>query len=90
MAPTVESFRALVARPPLDGKANLVLEQVRLRAVGPDEVLVKIVATGICHSDMHYATESASTGTYPRVLGHEGTACRCRRSLGMTSVTSDA
>ena len=66
-----DSFRALVARPASDGNVNLRLEDVKLRAVGPDEVLVRIVATGICQSDMHYARQPAAYG-FPRVFGHEG------------------
>lgn len=46
-------------------------EQVRLDEPRPDEVIVKIVASGICRSD-----ESARTGkapqVFPAVLGHEG------------------
>lgn len=47
------------------------LEQLRLDDPRPDEVIVKIVASGICRSD-----ESSRTGkapmTFPAVLGHEG------------------
>lgn len=66
--------RALIARPPKqDGTINLTLETVHYRKVAPDELLIKVVATGICHSDVYYAGQPASQGgIYPRVLGHEG------------------
>jgi 2-desacetyl-2-hydroxyethyl bacteriochlorophyllide A dehydrogenase len=37
----------------------------------PDHVLVKVVAAGICGSDMHIYHGSSPVATYPRVLGHE-------------------
>lgn len=37
------------------------------------EVLVRTVATGVCHSDLHYVDGSvAYSGSTPIVLGHEG------------------
>ncbi len=66
------AVRALVARPPVDGAMSLHLEAVSLRAIRADEVLVRVVATGICHTDMYYAAQPETHGIYPRVLGHEG------------------
>ncbi len=37
----------------------------------PDEVLVKIEAAGICHSDVHYRDGVSSVGYRPITLGHE-------------------
>ena len=36
-----------------------------------DEVLVKIKAAGICHSDVHYRDGVGSVDTLPITLGHE-------------------
>ncbi|KAI9003806.1 alcohol dehydrogenase, propanol-preferring [Hyaloraphidium curvatum] len=46
----------------------------QLTAIGDDEVLVRIVASGICHSDLHLADgEVGLPGQrMPLVLGHEG------------------
>ena len=74
------SVRALVARTPVDGAMSLNLEAVSLRTVRADEVLVKIVATGICHTDMYYAAQPEGQGIYPRVLGHEGKPIRTTSS----------
>lgn len=42
-------------------------QQVLCREPGPNELLIKILATGICHTDI------ANVGSiYPRILGHEG------------------
>ncbi len=37
----------------------------------PDEVLIKIKAAGICHSDIHYRDGISSVGYRPISLGHE-------------------
>ncbi|MHA1591411.1 MAG: alcohol dehydrogenase catalytic domain-containing protein [Candidatus Heimdallarchaeaceae archaeon] len=37
----------------------------------PDEVLIKIKAAGICHSDVHYRDGVSSVGYRPISLGHE-------------------
>lgn len=37
-----------------------------------DEVTVKLVAAGLCHSDDHVATGDVPVGIYPFVGGHEG------------------
>ncbi len=48
----------------------LSIEDVQISKPGPREVLIKTVAAGICHSDLHFIN-----GTYPHplplVLGHE-------------------
>lgn len=67
------SARAIVAYEPSDGqKVNWKLENVAVRELKPDELLVRIVATGICHTDVVFATWPAETIPYPKVLGHEG------------------
>jgi aryl-alcohol dehydrogenase len=47
------------------------LDTVDLDALRPDELLVKIVATGICHTDLH-ARDGYFPMLYPGVYGHEG------------------
>ena len=48
----------------------LVVEDVELGAPRVGEVLVRIAATGVCHSDLHYIKGDLS-GPLPIVLGHE-------------------
>ncbi|MFE3543342.1 NAD(P)-dependent alcohol dehydrogenase [Nocardia sp. NPDC059177] len=48
----------------------LTLRQLRLRAPRPDEVLVRVLASGICHTDL--TTRAAVPAELPIVLGHEG------------------
>ncbi|GAF49041.1 alcohol dehydrogenase catalytic domain-containing protein [Rhodococcus wratislaviensis] len=49
----------------------LVIEDVDLDTPKPGEVLVRIEAAGICHSDLHYMNGDL-TAKLPAVLGHEG------------------
>ncbi|KAF2772317.1 alcohol dehydrogenase [Teratosphaeria nubilosa] len=72
-----ETAVALVARGPASsGQWNL--ERVTLRPCRDDELVVRIVACGICLADVHFGDvpEEEAQGNpliyYPRVLGHEG------------------
>lgn len=49
------------------------VEQVRvpIPSVGSDDVLVRVGAAGICHSDEHYRSGSAPPGHLPITPGHE-------------------
>jgi len=49
----------------------LQLQEIPLPATGDDNVLVKIKAAGICHSDVHYRAGTSSVGPLPQTLGHE-------------------
>jgi S-(hydroxymethyl)glutathione dehydrogenase/alcohol dehydrogenase len=62
--------RALVLHRPGE---PLRLEEVRLDPPGPGEVRVRMLASGVCHSDLHVVDgEWGDPG--PIVLGHEGCA----------------
>lgn len=41
------------------------------RAVGANDVLIEILYTGICHSDIHQVRNEWGNATYPMVPGHE-------------------
>lgn len=47
------------------------VEEIELRAPGPDEALVRITAAGVCHSDVGQA-DGEWQHPLPVVLGHEG------------------
>ena len=49
----------------------LVVTELELAPPGPGEVLVRIHASGVCHSDMNAIDGTAETPC-PAVLGHEG------------------
>jgi S-(hydroxymethyl)glutathione dehydrogenase / alcohol dehydrogenase len=50
----------------------LVVQDVELAEPGPGEVLVRLVACGVCHTDMYTASGVDPSGYAPTVLGHEG------------------
>ena len=50
---------------------KFVIDTVELCDPRPDEVVVKIVASGICQTDLH-ARDGYFTIPYPAVYGHEG------------------
>jgi aryl-alcohol dehydrogenase len=51
-----------------DKESDFVLEEVRLDELKPDELLVKIEAVGVCHSDVTLK----QIQPLPAVFGHEG------------------
>jgi D-arabinose 1-dehydrogenase-like Zn-dependent alcohol dehydrogenase len=66
--------RAIVARGPQE-EGKWVMEEIRPGEIGDNELLVQMVASGICHTDLHVGNareEGMGVAYYPRVLGHEG------------------
>ncbi|MBC2595090.1 zinc-binding dehydrogenase [Ruficoccus amylovorans] len=56
----------------LTGPKQVEIREFPLRAIGPDEILVKVEACGVCGTDVH-CYNSDPFGLAPVVLGHEGT-----------------
>ena len=48
------------------------VETLLLHPPRHDEVLVRVAAAGVCHSDLHLAESHLGDGRWPIVLGHEG------------------
>ncbi|MEM6625196.1 MAG: S-(hydroxymethyl)glutathione dehydrogenase/class III alcohol dehydrogenase [Pseudomonadota bacterium] len=69
-------------------EAKKPLEIVELDLEGPKEgeVLVEIMATGICHTDAYTLDGFDSEGIFPSVLGHEGAGIVREVGPGVTSV----
>jgi Zn-dependent alcohol dehydrogenase len=51
--------------------ATVEVREVELAAPGPGEVLVRLQASGVCHSDLN-AVDGTSATRCAAVLGHEG------------------
>ena len=52
----------------------LKIEEIPIPTPGPGEVLVKVIATGVCHTDLHAANgDWPVKPTPPFIPGHEGT-----------------
>ena len=65
----------------------LSIEDVELAPPGPGEVLIKVEAAGICHTDQHYMTGDL-TCLRPVVVGHEGAGRIESVGKGVTSFHS--
>ena len=52
--------------------APFVIDTLDLSDPRPDEVRVRIVASGMCHTDLHGRDGYFPTMPYPAVFGHEG------------------
>jgi len=50
----------------------LEIVELDLREPNPDEVLIRLHATGVCHSDLAALDGDNRLGSFPIVLGHEG------------------
>ena len=64
--------------------APLSLEEVSLAEPRADEVLVKLVAAGICHTDISMRDHIIYPVPHPVVLGHEGAGIVERIGAGVT------
>jgi S-(hydroxymethyl)glutathione dehydrogenase/alcohol dehydrogenase len=63
----------------------LTVEQIDIDEPREHEVLVRTVATGVCHSDLHFA-EGLWPHPAPAVLGHEGAGIVEKAGKGVTYV----
>jgi len=63
----------------------LALEDVRIDDPGPGEVLVKVAASGICHSDLH-VIEGSLPVPPPCILGHEPAGIVAALGAGVTDL----
>jgi D-arabinose 1-dehydrogenase-like Zn-dependent alcohol dehydrogenase len=61
----VKAVRLVQAGRPLE------MQEIPVPAVGERDVLIKIRAAGICHSDVHYRAGRSAVGNLPQTLGHE-------------------
>ncbi len=68
--------------------APLVVQEVDLADPGPGEVLVRLEACGVCHTDLYTASGADPSGYAPAVLGHEGAGVVERVGDGVTLVSA--
>ena len=66
--------------------APLVVQDVDLAAPEAGEVLVRLQACGVCHTDMYTASGADPSGYAPAVLGHEGAGVVEAVGEGVTSL----
>ncbi len=66
--------------------APLVVRHVELAEPHAGEVLVRLVACGVCHTDLYTASGADPSGYAPTVLGHEGAGVVERVGEGVSSL----
>lgn len=76
-------IRAAVAWEP---NKPLSIEEVDLEAPRRGEVLVKLEATGVCHTDAYTLSGADPEGIFPVILGHEGAGIVIELGEGVTSL----
>tara|TARA_R100000306_G_scaffold37707_2_gene37887 strand:+ start:10129 stop:11376 length:1248 start_codon:yes stop_codon:yes gene_type:complete len=64
----------------------LEIHEVDLEGPRAGEVLVEIMATGVCHTDSYTLDGKDSEGIFPSILGHEGAGVVREVGAGVTSV----
>lgn len=67
-------------------KKPLVVEDIEVEGPRAGEVLVRIVATGVCHTDAFTLSGEDPEGVFPCVLGHEGGGVVEEVGPGVTSL----
>ena len=75
--------RAAVAWEP--GRA-LAIEEVEVGMPKSGEVLLKVAASGVCHTDAYTLSGKDPEGLFPAIMGHEGGATVMEVGAGVTSV----
>ncbi len=69
-------------RRPLD------VDEIEIDGPGAGECLVRLVATGVCHTDAYTMSGRDPSGLFPCVLGHEGGGVVEETGAGVTSVAA--
>ena len=64
----------------------LSIEEVDVAGPKQGEVLVRIIATGVCHTDAYTLSGADPEGAFPSILGHEGGGIVEEVGPGVTSV----
>src|SRR3990172_5480481 len=64
----------------------LAIEEIELEGPRRGEVLVRLAATGVCHTDAFTLSGRDPEGLFPAVLGHEGAGVVHELGPGVTTV----
>ncbi|MBS7697520.1 MULTISPECIES: S-(hydroxymethyl)glutathione dehydrogenase/class III alcohol dehydrogenase [unclassified Chelatococcus] len=64
----------------------LTIETVEIGGPKAGEVLIEVMATGVCHTDAYTLSGLDSEGKFPAILGHEGAGIVREVGAGVTSL----
>ncbi|MDD9950709.1 MAG: S-(hydroxymethyl)glutathione dehydrogenase/class III alcohol dehydrogenase [Zetaproteobacteria bacterium] len=68
---------------------SLEIEEIEIAGPRAGEVLVEVVATGVCHTDAYTLSGHDPEGVFPVILGHEGAGRVVEVGAGVHSVAVD-
>lgn len=68
---------------------GLEIQEVNVEAPKKGEVLVQIIATGVCHTDAYTLSGKDPEGIFPSILGHEGAGIVVDVGEGVSLVKKD-
>jgi Zn-dependent alcohol dehydrogenase len=72
VSPITETL-TLVASVPVDQALQWGLKALALQALAGNELLIRMVSTGVCHTDVTTSLFPVELGgIYPKVIGHKG------------------
>lgn len=69
-----------------EAKKPLTIETIDIEGPKAGEVLVELMATGICHTDAYTLSGLDSEGKFPAILGHEGAGIVREVGAGVTTL----
>ncbi|MFG1421605.1 S-(hydroxymethyl)glutathione dehydrogenase/class III alcohol dehydrogenase [Roseixanthobacter liquoris] len=69
-----------------EAKKPLTIETIEIGGPKVGEVLVEIMATGVCHTDAYTLDGLDSEGKFPAILGHEGAGIVREVGAGVTGL----
>ncbi|MEA1084473.1 NAD(P)-dependent alcohol dehydrogenase [Sphingomonas sp. CD22] len=85
MTTTLDERRPITTAVVREQGGDFLIEPASIGAPGPREVLVRVVATGVCHTDM-IIRDQYYPSPLPAVLGHEGSGVVEAVGAGVRSV----
>ena len=66
---------------------GLKIEDIPVPQISEDQILVKVAACGVCHTDLHYIEHGVPTFKKPPVvLGHEASGTVEKAGANVTNV----
>ena len=69
-----------------EANTPLTIETIEVQGPKAGEVLVEMMATGVCHTDAYTLSGLDSEGKFPAILGHEGAGIVREIGAGVSSV----
>ena len=69
-----------------EAKKPLEIEEIEVDPPKAGEVRIKVLSTGVCHTDAYTLSGADPEGAFPVVLGHEGGGIVESVGEGVTSV----